>query len=75
MAKGTIFKEVAKDGTVSWRIRADMVDPVTGKRRQPQRTYKTKREAETGLAQWLVEIERGTVIEASKMTVGEYLQH
>ena len=75
MAKGSIFKEVAKDGTVSWRIRVDMVDPVTGKRRQPQRTYKTKREAEAGLAQWLVEIERGTVVEVSKMTVGEYRQH
>lgn len=35
----------------SWRIRVDMVDPVTGKRRQPQRTYRTKREAEAGLAQ------------------------
>ena len=74
MAKGSLFKDIAKDGTVSWRVRVDMVDPVTGKRRQPQRTYKTKREAEAGLAQWLVEIERGTVVEASKMTVGEYLQ-
>jgi len=74
MAKGSLFKEVGKDGTVSWRVRVDMVDPVTGKRRQPQRTYKTKREAEAGMAQWLVEIERGTAVNTSKMTVGEYLQ-
>jgi integrase len=74
MAKGSLFKEVAKDGTVSWRVRVDMVDPVTGKRRQPQRTFKTKREAERGLAQWLVEIERGTAVNASKMTVAELLR-
>ncbi len=73
MAKGSVFKEIAKDGAVSWRVRVDMVDPVTGKRRQPQRTYKTKREAEAGMAQWLVEIEHGTAVQDSKMTVGDYL--
>jgi hypothetical protein len=75
MAKGSLFKEVAKDGTVSWRVRVDMVDPVTGKRRQPQRTYKTKREAEAGMAQWLVEIERGTAVVNSRMTVGAYMAY
>ncbi len=75
MAKGSLFKEVAKDGTVSWRVRVDMVDPVTGKRRQPQRTYKTKREAEAGMAQWLVEIDRGTAVERSNMMLGEYLAY
>jgi integrase len=74
MAKGSLFKEVAKDGTVSWRVRVDMVDPMTGKRRQPQRTYKTKREAERGLAEWLVEIERGTAVDRSRQTVGELLR-
>ena len=62
------------EGTASRRVRVDMIDPVTGKRRQPQRTYKTKREAEAGLAQWLVEIERGTAVNASKMTVAELLR-
>lgn len=75
MAKGSLFKDIAKDGTVSWRVRVDMVDPVTGKRRQPQRTYKTKREAEAGLAQWLVEIEHGTAVERSTMTLGAYLAY
>src|SRR5579864_8201484 len=75
MAKGSVFKEAARDGTVSWRVRVDMVDPVSGKRRQPQRTFRTKREAEAGLAQWLVEIERGTVVDRSKMTLGEYLTY
>ena len=75
MAKGSLFKEVGKDGTVSWRVRVDMVDPVTGKRRQPQRTYKTRREAEASMAQWLVEIERGTAVVNSRMTVGEYVAY
>src|ERR671931_1657737 len=75
MAKGSLFKEVGKDGTVSWRVRVDMVDPMTGKRRQPQRTYKTKREAERGLAEWLVEIARGTAVDRSRQTVGEYLEY
>ena len=34
-AEGSVFKDIAKDGTVSWRVRVDMVDPVTGKRCQP----------------------------------------
>jgi integrase len=75
MAKGSLFKEVAKDGTVGWRVRVDMVDPVTGRRRQPKRTYKTKREAERGLAEWLAEIEHGTAVNDSKMTVSTYLEH
>ena len=73
MAKGSIFKEVARDGTVSWRVRVDMVDQATGKRRQPQRSYKTKREAEAGMAQWLVEIERGIAVATSRMTTKEYM--
>lgn len=50
-------------------------DPVTGKRRQRSKSFTTKKEAEKELAKWLVEIERGTAIEGSKMTVGEYLDH
>jgi len=73
VAKGSIFKEIGKDGTVSWRVRVDMVDQATGRRRQPQRTYKTKREAETGMAHWLVEIERGTAVATSRMTIAEYM--
>lgn len=75
MAKGSLFKDVAKDGTVSWRVRVDMVDPVSGKRRQPQRTYKTRREAEAGMAQWLVEIQQGTAVDRSRQTVAEMLTY
>lgn len=75
MAQGMVTKEVTDDG-VRWRVRVDLgPDPVTGKRRRPQRTYATKKEADAALATWLVEIERGTVINDSKQTVGAYLQH
>jgi hypothetical protein len=50
-------------------------DPVTGKRRQRSKAFKTKKEAEKALAEWLVEIERGTAVIGSKMTVGEYLSY
>jgi integrase len=76
MAQGSIKKHVAKDGTVSYRVRVDAgIDPVTGRRKRPLRTFKTRREAEVGLAQWLDEVERGTAVDPSKMTMGEYLAY
>jgi integrase len=76
MAQGSIMKHVAKNGTVRYRVRVDSgIDPVTGKRKRPLRTYKTKREAEAGMAQWLGEIERGTAVDPSKMSIGAYLAH
>jgi len=52
---GAIRKHIAKDGTISWRLRVEERDPVTGKRRQPHRTYATRKEAEAARAAWLVE--------------------
>jgi integrase len=76
MARGSITKHVAKDGTVSYRVRVDAgFNPVTGQRKRPLRTFASRREAEVGLAQWLTEIERGTAVDPSKMTVAEYLRH
>src|SRR6478672_13121188 len=61
---------------VSYLVRVEFPpDPVTGKRRQRSKAFSTKREAEKHLAEWLVEIERGTAVDGSKMTVGEYLIH
>jgi integrase len=75
MAQGSIKKHISKDGTVSYRVRVDAgFDPVTGRRKRPLRTFKTRKEAEIGLAQWLLEIERGTAVDPSKMTVAEYLR-
>jgi integrase len=72
---GSIQKLTGPQGT-SYLVRVEYPpDPITGKRRQRSKTFGTKREAETERAKWLVEIERGTAIEGSKMTVGEYLDH
>ena len=73
MAQGTITKFDTDDG-VRWRVRVDMVDPETGRRLRPQRTYKTRREAEAGLAHWRTEIEHGMAVIPSGKTVGEYLE-
>ncbi len=61
---------------ISYLVRVEFPpDPVTAKRRQRSKAFPTKREAEKHLAEWLVEIERGTAIDGAKMTVGEYLLH
>ena len=48
-------------------------DPVTGKRNPRAKTFKTKKEAEKALANWISDIDRGTAIDATKMTVAEYM--
>jgi integrase len=74
MAQGMITKVVTADG-IRWRVRVNMVDPQTGRRKRPQRTYKTRREAEAGKIAWLAEIERGTAVTTSKMTLASYLDY
>jgi integrase len=70
---GSIQKTVGVRGT-AYLVRVEFPpDPVTAKRRQRSKSFKTKKEAEKALAAWLVEIERGTVIEPSKLSMGEML--
>jgi integrase len=70
-----ITKRQGKNG-ISYRVTVDFgSDPVTGKRRQRTETYRTKKEAESREREWLTEIERGTAVDGTKMTTGEYLQH
>jgi integrase len=50
-------------------------DPATGKRKRIKRAFQgTKREAEKEMARLIAEIEKGSYIEPSKLTFGEYLQ-
>jgi integrase len=71
--RGTIDKRLGKRGP-GYLVRVDLgADPVTGKRRQRAKTFATRREAEAALAQWLADIEHGTAIEPSKLTVRDYL--
>ncbi len=72
---GSIQKTSGAHGT-AYLVRVEFPpDPVTGKRRQRSKSFKTKKEAERALAEWLVEIERGTVVDGTKMTTGAYLAY
>lgn len=51
-------------------------DPETGKRRQKWFSgYKTKKEAQADVAKKITELNEGTFIEPSKVTLKEYLNH
>ncbi len=74
MAQGSITKRLTKEGKARYLVRVEYPpDPVTGKRRQRAKTCATRKEAEAELARWLTEIERGTAIEPSTLTVGALL--
>jgi integrase len=59
---------------VSYRVRIDLPpDPVTGERRRRSATFRTKREAEAARIRMLADIERGTAVDPSKLTLGAFL--
>jgi integrase len=71
--KGTITKRPGTHG-IAYRVRVDLPpDPLTGERRRQTGTFRTRKEAESQMAQWIADIERGTAIDVTKLTVGEYL--
>ncbi len=70
---GSIQKTSGARGT-AYLVRVEFPpDPITGKRRQRSKSFKTKKEAEKALAEWLVEIERGTTLEPTNLTTGDLL--
>jgi len=69
---------VEKRAKSSWSLVIDLGrDPATGKRLRIRQSVKgvTKRQAEAELRCLIREIEQGTYVEPSKLTLGEYLQH
>lgn len=60
----------------SWTIVIDVGrDPTTGKRKRIYRAFRgTKREAEKEMARLIAELEKGTYVEPSKLTFGDYLK-
>src|SRR6185295_11489059 len=58
-----------------YRLRYDAgIDAATGKRRQPMATFRGKREAaEKKLRDLVSAVENGTHVDASKMTLGQWL--
>lgn len=71
--KGSIQKRTGPQG-IAYRVRVEYPpDPVSGRRRQRSESFPTKKEAERALARWVSEIDRGTAVDATKITVGELL--
>jgi len=76
MAQGSIRKRQAADGPVRYDVTIDLgPDPLTGKRRQRRKTCKSKKEAQTALAAWLADIDRGTAVDRSRQTVAETVHY
>lgn len=71
MARGSV-KQRTKG---SWFIRVELEpDPLTGKRRQKAETFVgNKRDADTRLSELLGKARQGTIGNAGRLTVGEYL--
>jgi integrase len=76
--EGRIFKRIAKDGTVSWRLGWELpakIDPETGvaKRQHAYKTIhvKTKREAEIELEKVLRTLRDGTYVAPNELRLGE----
>lgn len=75
MARGSIRKVARKDG-ISYEVVVDLGrNPVSGKRRQRTKRYRTKREAQVALTAWLAEIDKGTAVDRSQQTVAELLHY
>lgn len=71
--KGTISKRTGPQG-IAYRVRVDLGDdPATGQRHRRSGTFRTRKEAEAAMAQWIADVERGTTIEPTRLTVAEYL--
>jgi hypothetical protein len=57
-----------------WTWYFDAVDPVTGKRRQRSKGgFRSKREAQAALSEALAAYRAGTLVEASRLTLGVFL--
>jgi integrase len=66
---------IRRRGERSWELKFDIdADPLTGKRRTRHHSFKgTKREAEAELVRLKAIANRGDYVEASKLTVGDFL--
>ncbi len=75
MARGSIRKH-ERDSGVRYEAVVDYgPDPVTGRRRQRTRSFRTKKEAQTALTAWLAEINKGAAVDRSGQTMGELMRY
>ena len=74
MASGHVDRRRTKTDGVVWRCIVEAGrDPVSGSRRRITRQFATRQEAQKALRTILTELEGGTFVEASNLTVAEYL--
>lgn len=72
--KGRVFQRAVGRGK-PWSYSVDLPRSATGKRKQRLKGgFRTKADAEAGLAKLLVEAEQGTSVDPSRTTVAEYLR-
>lgn len=75
MARGHIRKRVYKSGT-TWQITIELgLDENGVRQRMFKSTYGTKKEAEKEMQQMLNELDGGTFVEDTKITVASYLRN
>ena len=74
MAQGSVKQFKAKDGTVSYRARADAgLDNQTGKRRQSMKTFHTKAEAQSWVREMQRRAERGEWATSRRVTLAQWV--
>lgn len=75
MARGSIHQRILRSGTLRWDAYYDVPDYATGKRGQHKRSFKTRGEAESFLAEQHVVMTTGMAIGRSTQTVAETLSY
>jgi len=75
MARGSIRKHERATGVRYETVVDYGIDPITGKRRQRSKSFKTKKEAQAALTAWLAEIDKGTAVDRSTQTVAEMMDY
>ena len=71
--RGRVFQR-SKGRGKPWSYAVDLPRGADGRRRQRLKGgFRTRAEAERALAELLVELERGTAVDPSRLTLGEYL--
>jgi integrase len=73
VARGHITRKKRPDGTIVWIWRASSIDPTTGERHQPQKTFYTRAAADDHDAAWWAKLKAGESPVQARVTVSELM--
>ena len=74
--RGTIRKEIGKDGKVTYNYMVYIGTDENGKRKyKRKRGFKKQKECETALAEFISSIEKGTIVNNEKMILSDYINY